>query len=204
MKKVLGIAALLVAVLSFGAKSASAQIVAPQRPAVQGLEKGMAYNEYKDYYNRHDYRKEEDDRYKPWLCGVSSLVIPGLGQMVAGETGRGLAFLGGNLACVVAERVAIGRVNYYFDQNKSGYISDSEFQKKGGGALGALYIAAMIQLGVDIWSICDACKVAKIKNMYYQDLGRQAYSLNLAPSFDFATGPDGYVPTAGLKLSMSF
>lgn len=30
--------------------------------------------------------------------GLASFFIPGLGQMLSGETGRGLAFLGGSMA----------------------------------------------------------------------------------------------------------
>ncbi len=65
-----------------------------------------------------------------------------------------------------------------------------------------------ISLGVaalDIISIVDGVRVAKVKNMYEQDL-RKAYSFDMSvcPSFDYAMVGNSYQPTAGLKLSVRF
>ena len=43
-------------------------------------------------YNAHDYMHQPGVRYDPTLAGVASFLVPGLGQVVAGETGRGLLF----------------------------------------------------------------------------------------------------------------
>jgi hypothetical protein len=43
-------------------------------------------------YNAHDYMHQPGDRYDPTLAGVASFLVPGMGQVVAGETGRGILF----------------------------------------------------------------------------------------------------------------
>jgi len=48
--------------------------------------------------NKYDYRlysPQYGDPNNPAISGVCSFLIPGLGQMVSGEVGRGLSFLGG-------------------------------------------------------------------------------------------------------------
>ena len=58
---------------------------------------------------------------------------------------------------------------------------------------------------VEIWSIVDAVRVAKVKNMYEQDL-RKKYSLDvdLYPSVNYVQTSGGVKPTAGLSLALKF
>jgi hypothetical protein len=51
----------------------------------------------------------------------------------------------------------------------------------------------------------DGVRVAKVKNMYEQDL-RRAYSFDMSvcPSFDYAMVGNSHQPTAGIKLSVRF
>ena len=73
--------------------------------------------------------------------------------------------------------------------------------------MGSLVAAAV----VDIWAIVDAVKVAKVKNMYYQDLyGRRAAVdlgfepyFTLAPSSSAVTG-NAFQPVAGMSMRLSF
>ena len=64
------------------------------------------------------------------------------------------------------------------------------------------------RIALNIWSICDAVHVAKVKNMYYQDLRGQRASLdfNVEPFVIYAhTETFGSVkPVAGLSLRVSF
>ena len=56
-----------------------------------------------------------------------------------------------------------------------------------------------------IWNMCDAVKVAKVKNMYFQDLqGGRAFEFELYPTVNYALTSDGSKPVAGMTLSMRF
>jgi hypothetical protein len=57
--------------------------------------KAQTYNINKDKFDFHQYIPEYGDPYNPAVSGICSLIVPGLGQMMCGETGRGLAFMGG-------------------------------------------------------------------------------------------------------------
>ena len=67
------------------------------------------YNINKTKYDYKSWQLEPGDPYNPGLCGAINLLIPGVGQMIAGEGGRGAAFLGGYVGCVVI--YAVGSVN---------------------------------------------------------------------------------------------
>ena len=64
------------------------------------------------------------------------------------------------------------------------------------------------RLGLNIWSVVDAVHVAKVKNMYYQDLRGQNAMLNFDLEPYFALTPsgveNGMVPAAGLSLNLCF
>ena len=53
------------------------------------------YKQNKLNYNHKQYSFQKGDRYNPTIAGVASFLIPGLGQAVSGEVGRGVAFFGG-------------------------------------------------------------------------------------------------------------
>lgn len=59
------------------------------------------YRINKTKYDYHTYTYQVGDPYNPAVAGITSLLIPGLGQMFSGENGRGLAFLGGDLVCTI-------------------------------------------------------------------------------------------------------
>ena len=66
-------------------------------------------------------------------------------------------------------------------------------------------------LATSIWACIDAGKIAKVKNMYYQDMyGRHAsVNVGLEPYFSFTPSPatpvgSSLTPTAGMSLRVSF
>ena len=69
-----------------------------------------------------------------------------------------------------------------------------------------LYLAGLAAgLSVKIWSIVDATRVAKVKNMYERDLMRLAsVDFEMYPSVNYIRTSDGLQPTAGLTLAMKF
>ena len=72
-------------------------------------------------------------------------------------------------------------------------------------ASGVVMLAGSLALlAVDICAIVDACRVAKVRNMYEQDLKKMNYSLELHPSVDYIKMANGVQPTAGLTLVMRF
>ena len=153
---------------------------------------GMRYSEYKHYYNPKEYIPQKGDTFSRGLAGVASFFIPGLGQCIDGEWGRGLAFFGGNILMNLA-LYSTYRVDDYTGQ----YVASS-------GTLPMLIAV----LAYDIWSISDAVRVAKIKNMFYQDIRgqRAALDLKLEPFFAYTpTGSvNGFKPAAGLSLRLAF
>ena len=60
---------------------------------------GMRYNEYRHLYNPSDYVRMPGDSHSPVAGGICSFLIPGLGQMICGEVGRGFAFFGDGCGC---------------------------------------------------------------------------------------------------------
>lgn len=150
---------------------------------------GMRYKDYKNYYRARDYVPAPGDPCSPVLGGVLSWLIPGVGQMVNGELGRGFGYLGGTFACY-----AVFGVGYSLALEGSTV-----------GAIMTLAGAAAL-LGVEIAAIVDGVKMAKIKNMYYQDLRRTAsVDVKLSPYFAAVnTGTTASQPVAGLALRVSF
>ena len=167
------------------------------REAVENLSVGMKYKELKHLYNYKEYSPALVDRYSPAWSGVASFFIPGLGQMICNEVGRGFAFLGGAVGGSILAPVVMF---YGATVTTSGQI----VELAPGSVIAGLAISAGVA-ALDIIAIIDGVRVAKVKNMYEQDL-KKAYSfeMNVSPSFDFAMVGNSYQPTAGLKLSVRF
>ena len=66
------------------------------------------FNVNKHQYDRKTYTYQPGDPYNPAVCGVVSFLIPGVGQMIASETGRRVAFLPGYVGWWVVYGVGIG------------------------------------------------------------------------------------------------
>ena len=171
----------------------------------------MKYKDLKDTYSPKEYVKSANDPYSPGWSGFASFVLPGLGQVINGETGRGIAFFAGDLAIGVAANLCADKFMKYVQTDANGkpvkdggkyvYTDDAAAGKWAGAIIGV----SAVGVANYIWSICDARKVAKVKNMYYQDL-RNGYSMDfsLYPSLDLAQTPSGYQPAPGLALSLRF
>ena len=162
----------------------------------------MKYKQLKHLYYHKDYISASDDRYSPAWTGVASFFITGLGECINGEWERGLGKVGAN-------------VGLYLLAKASAYT----FVYRGEEPLFALatYAALGGMVAIDIWSIVDAVKIAKVKNMYEHDL-RSKYSLdmnlypsvnysldmNLYPSVNYAFTEQGALPATGLTLAIRF
>ena len=144
----------------------------------------MKYKEMAEVYDYRLYQKSPFDIYSPAGSGIASFFIPGLGQMICGEWGRGFAYLGGHVGC----NILIGL----------SAIAESD-------TLVLMGLAGI--LAIDICSIVDGVRVAKVKNMYMEDLRKSGYyglDVDLYPSVNYVHTASGVQPTAGMTLALRF
>lgn len=159
--------------------------------ASEAVVPGMSYREYSHLYDHHYYVPQPGDPYSRFWTGFASLIIPGLGQAIEGEWTRGLAILAANVGLALVQHTNVEYDSY-------GYIYDP-------GTL--FWMAGAARVVLNVWNIFDAVHIAKVKNMYYQDLRamRAGLDFKLEPYFAYApTGGNTLRPTAGLSLKLSF
>lgn len=166
------------------------------REPIQNLTPGMKYKDLKKIYNYTDFTATLSDRYSPAWSGVASFFIPGLGQMICGEVGRGFLFLGGAIGGSILGSALISS-GTTIQNGKSVSVST-------GSNIAGLVVYAGV-LALDIIAIVDGVRVAKVKNMYEQDLKKAyAFDMKITPSFDYALVGNTYQPTARIKLAVKF
>lgn len=139
-----------------------------------------------DDHDSHIYQKSCGP-YFPVVAGVASLFVPGLGQIVSGEFGRGLFFLGGFLGCF------------------SIYAVGSVLDGAGIGGSGLMRVGEGGAAVVAIWSSVDAVILAKRKNHALREQHTATISLKLEPllmNTSFMNNPNIF--STGLTLTMSF
>ncbi len=153
-----------------------------------------SYNQIKNKYNYRMYTANPTDQYNPTISGLCSWFIPGLGQVICGETGRGLGYFGGTLACSLVMSLGAG-------------IASASYYDDGAMIAGSLLtlVGAIGLLTVDIAAIVDATRVAKVKNMYINDM-RNKTSLNfeLSPYVDQISMQNEIVRPVGMTMRVKF
>lgn len=143
----------------------------------------LKYREMAKLYDYRDYQPSFYDVYSPAGSGVASFFVPGLGQMMCGEVGRGFAWFGGSIGC---------------------YILTSAAALYEEPALLIMGLAGM--LAIDVCAIVDGVRVAKVKNMYRTDViaSRYAVDVDMYPSVNYVKTATGLQPTAGMTLAFRF
>jgi hypothetical protein len=121
------------------------------------------------------YSFRKGDPFNPISAGIASLIIPGLGQMISGKIERGVVFLAGFTSCLAVS--AEGLFKYW--SSAGGNYGVDPFQVFKAGLVGAICI--------DLWSIGDAVKVAKVNNLVLRNKHRSSYNFNIKP---FLNTPD--------------
>ena len=188
---------ILIAVLALAAAfNANAQYA--QKPS---------YKELKEVYNFRMYFEHESDPYNVSMAGIFGFFSPGVPQLVMNESLRGALFFGGSAICFyMAENSAeeLGKLTAYDTSGQPYYTDTDKAAQYTKMMLG--FLAA--DLGIAIWSCIDAKRVAKVKNMYYQDImGRQAaIKMDVEPFLSYTpSAVSGSVkPAAGLSMKFSF
>ncbi len=169
----------------------------------------QSYKENKLIYDQHLYQEKSDDPNNIFACGVASYFIPGLGQILAGETGRGLTFIGCDLACnmlffggsvCVYSSFLNSMIDIYnydqFDYSNQFYIG-----------LGSIIVGLTGMIFVKVYSVFDAVKVAKINNMYFQDHKNETgviESIQLKPYVSQISLNNRNETSVGLSLNITF
>lgn len=157
----------------------------PKMMKEKNVYRDLKYKELKRMYDRREYVPRYDDLYKPGVAGVVSFFIPGLGECICGEWGRGIGILAGHMVLMAGTSVA--------------YYSYSDV----GAVLTVVGLVACLSL--DIFSIVDAVRVAKVKNMYYQDMReRSSVDIGVFPSIDYVKMGSNMELTAGLTFALKF
>ena len=127
----------------------------------------------------------------PAAITALAVLAPGGGQIACGEPVRGALFTGtaGILGYTGMNLLAFGLNNDSMAYQVSGYT----------------LLAGT--LAVWIWSVIDANHVAKVKNLYINDLlgnyGKSC-SMTLAPDINIRPTGGGYAPSAGLAMRLTF
>lgn len=146
-------------------------------------------NKYK--YDPRTYTPQMGDPYNPTVAGLASFLIPGLGQMVSHEGGRGVAFLVGTVGLyVIAIANAPTGVDYY------GNVI--------GGNPQVAIIASIGTIVVGIASIVDAVKVAKVNNLALRDQQNTSLQLEVKPFVKSSIDGYNFQPNGGLTFSLRF
>ena len=195
MKKLVFAILLLVAGMSF----ASAQV----RP-------GMKYSELKSMYTTRGYSKTAGDVYSPGWSAFASFVIPGLGQVMSKEAGRGIGFFAGSTAlrafgyyeaAKLIDNATDGNGNINKDASGDLKFNDESAAKK---QIALICAAGLSELIVDIWACADAAKVAKVKNLYNRDLKKYSIEPSFYPSVQAVQTSNGYSLAPGMTFALNF
>lgn len=162
----------------------------------------VRYRDIAGIYKPEQYQEQTDDPYPVLLSGMASFLIPGLGQCIDGEWGRGFGIMAANIGFGLLE-LTEASIMFYSAADSSSYYRDNELSYAKANALfGASFCAALLTMtarcAFNIWNIFDAVNIAKAKNMYYRDLSIQP-NLAFTPSSGM-----GLQPTAGIGLKLSF
>ena len=161
---------------------------------------GMKYKQLAKIYDYKSYIPRNDDRYSVAWGGWASFFLPGLGQMICGEPSRGVGFLTSSILFEASTIV-------------STCMLIKEIQNGGEITPWAIFTGFMYGacLWTDISAIVDGVRVAKVKNMYMQDLRtlKEYPELNVAlrPYFSVTRSGIGSgldTPVAGVSLCLNF
>lgn len=152
---------------------------------------------------KYDYRKyvpEYGDPYNPTVSGICSFILPGLGQMLNDEPGRGLGFLAGSAGMGLITVVG------YASMITSVMDGDGYYRNNGmiGGA-GLFLMGLSGMAAISIWSIVDAVHVAKVNNMYIRDLRKtSSIDLEISPYITQFKVDDKTTTPVGLTMRLKF
>lgn len=176
---------MLISILAFFAVSAAAQNYSPNRNGKDfAVSPMMNYRQMSDHYDYRLYQPSIYDKYSPAGSAVASFFIPGLGQAICGEWGRGFAWFGSQMGTTILMLASA--------------LTDKEE---------LFLMASAATLALRVGTIVDGARVAKVKNMYLNDLraaGYYGFEMDIYPSVNYVRTASGIQPTAGMTLALRF
>lgn len=153
-----------------------------------------AYKYLRQEYNYRGYIANPADRYNVAQLTFLSALIPGAGQMVSREWGKGALFFAGTYSLFSTSAILYNTYQSNKQVTEAMLYTSAAFAAAG--------------LGIWIWNIIDANHTAKVKNMYLRDLlgGRCQGNANISfqPSLNVIPGNSHSHPAAGLAMRLSF
>lgn len=196
MKKIIAIAALALACITVSA---------------QRISGSSSYKDLKDYYSAKNYVKTSSDPYSVFWTGFESLATPGVGHLLMKETGRGWAFIGGEVVISMIGQTAVNSLMAQVQIKDGELVKDENGQiifadeSKAKSAVGFMIGAFVLDAALRVWCCIDGVKVAKVKNQYYRDLyGKHAFNTSVHPSVNLVSDGNKVVPAAGMTFALNF
>lgn len=173
---------------------------------------GQSYSINKQTYDHRLYIPEYGDVYDPMLMGAYSAIMPGAGQIIMGETGRGISFM---VPGILAYATTIyGGYRWQKESSRdfwrrAGTESPDKFStltddKNIGPALTIAGVLGIV--AINTWAFIDAMKVAKVTNMYLRDVrdGYATVSLRIDPFVETNTYLGKLNTSMGVSLKVTF
>lgn len=147
-------------------------------------------------YNFHTYSYQKDDPYKPIAAGIASLILPGMGQIISGEVGRGFGFLGGFIGSIVVFSTGVGFFISSIPTSENDPINEGRLET----GLVIMDVAFLGALSIDICSVIDAVRVAKVNDLAFRDRKKTSYNINIQPYIN----KSNYTLNGKTSLGLSF
>lgn len=145
------------------------------------------YRINKTKYNYLTYTYQAGDKYNPTVASLAS-IIPGLGQMISGEFGRGAAIFAGFAGVFGAAAI--------------GSSIPLNIDLRTGSVLMLMCLSGL--LAIENFSIVDAGRVAKVNNLAWRDINKSSYNFQLQPFLNTTDiNRTGFVH-AGFTLTVTF
>lgn len=152
----------------------------------------IKYKDYKDIISLENYREIIiTEKYSPLVAGVFSYIIPGSGYFYVREPLRGALVLGSELITISMFQYGLFNSFSHDSADRRSFISPNIM----------MFAGAIATVGIQIWSINDVVKIAKIKNLVYQE---KKITMELRPDFLFKNEFANNSTTYGLRLSINF
>ena len=166
----------------------------------------VSYKDLKTQYNYKNYVKSDVDPYSVGWISFESFVVPGMGQLMMRESGRGWAFLGASSVLSAINSSLADSIQELWPRDADGHYAKEPGENKDKivGYLWGMLGVSMAELGVCIWSSVDASRIAKVKNQYYQDNTAKQVSASLYPSFDLVPSGTGTKAVTGMTFALTF
>jgi len=186
-------------------------LVAGMSASTAQVRSDMKYRELKHEYSTRGYHRNATDPYSPGWSAFASYVIPGLGQVMSRETGRGLRFFAASTAVRAfgyyqADKLLDNIVKDADGNSIKDASGDIQFidEKAAKRQITYLCAAGLSEVFICVWSCVDAAKVAKVKNLYSRDLRNHAIEPSMYPSVQTVWSSDGYQLAPGITFAMKF